>query len=200
MNKASIPSVALALALLVVACASGPGKSSQGGTGASGGASGMTGDGGTGGTAGTTGAGGTNGTGGMAGTSGTGGQGGAGGATMSCVVLDPNQILAAQGLQEPQWYRDNIPFVDTPDPNINGVYYYRWSTYKRALRYTTAGAGYIVTEYDNPVWYSGANSYSGLPDAAGYHILDGRWVRNRSYLDDYIVYWVFGAGKASSRT
>jgi hypothetical protein len=132
-------------------------------------------------------------------TGGTAGQGGAGGAVPTCAVLNRDQILSSQGLQEPQWYKDNIPFVDTPDTNINGVYYYRWSTHKRALRYTTAGAGYIATEYDNPVWYAGDSSYSGLSDAAGYHILDGRWLRNRAYMDDYINYWLRGAGVATSR-
>ncbi len=136
---------------------------------------------------------------GTSGTAGTDAQSGADGAVTACAVLDPDQILAAQGLQEPQWFKDNIPFVDTPDPNINGVYYYRWSTHKRALRYTTAGAGYIATEYDNPTWYAGDTSYSGLSDAAGYHILDGRWLRNRTYIDDYINYWLIGAGQTSSR-
>jgi hypothetical protein len=205
----------VSLALFLVACASPKGGgSSQGGSGggagsgttglggeasaATGGTAGTT-DAGTAGTGGTAGTAGTAGISGTAGTSGTAGQGGAGGAGTACAVLNPDQILAAQGLQEPQWYKDNIPFVDTPDTNINGVYYYRWSTHKRALRYTTAGAGYIATEYDNPTWYAGDTSYSGLSDAAGYHILDGRWLRNRAYIDDYINYWVRGAGVARSR-
>lgn len=115
-------------------------------------------------------------------------------------VLNEDAILAAQGLAEPQWYKDNIPFLDTPDTNINGVYYYRWSSYKRALRYTTPGTGYISTEYDQPVWYSGKASYSGLPDAAGYHILDGRWLRNPTYMDDYLNYWLRGSGEATARS
>ncbi|MER5641146.1 RICIN domain-containing protein [Kitasatospora sp. NPDC002227] len=114
-------------------------------------------------------------------------------------VIDEDAVLAAQGLAEPQWYKDNIPFLDTPDSNINGVYYYRWSTYKQALRYTTPGTGYIATEYDQPVWYSGNASYSGLSDAAGYHILDGRWLRDRTYLDDYLDYWLRGSGEAGAR-
>ncbi|WP_245984416.1 MGH1-like glycoside hydrolase domain-containing protein [Streptomyces tateyamensis] len=114
-------------------------------------------------------------------------------------VLDEDAVLAAQGLAEPQWYKDNIPFLDTPDSNINGVYYYRWSTYKRALRYTAPGTGYIATEYDQPVWYSGGASYSGLSDAAGYHILDGRWLRDPTYLDDYLDYWLRGSGEAGAR-
>ncbi len=199
------------LALFLAACSSPKGGGrSQLGPAAAAGTTGSGGDASTsaGGTAGTTDAGtvgtsgtaGTTGTGVTSGSSGTGGQSGAGGTAAACAVLNPDQILAAQGLEEPQWYKDNIPFVDTPDTNIDGVYYYRWSTHKRALRYTTAGAGYIATEYDNPVWYSGANSYSGLPDAAGYHILDGRWVRDRTYMDDYINYWVRGAGVATSRS
>jgi hypothetical protein len=115
-------------------------------------------------------------------------------------VLNEDAILAAQGLAEPQWYKDNIPFLDTPDANINGVYYYRWSSYKRALRYTTPGTGYISTEYDQPVWYSGKGSYSGLSDAAGYQILDGRWLRNPTYMDDYLNYWLRGSGEASARS
>jgi Carbohydrate binding module (family 35)/F5/8 type C domain len=169
-----------------------PGSASAGAAGASG-ASGASG------AAGAASSDGTSGTAGSAGALGTAGQGGAG-SVSACAVLNPDSLLAAQGLQEPDWYKANIPFVDTPDANINGVYYYRWSTHKRALRYTTAGTGYIATEYDNPVWYSGANSFSGLPDAAGYHILDGRWLRNRAYMDDYIGYWVRGPGKATSRS
>ncbi len=201
MKKVSIASVAFAF--FVVACGSSKGGgSSQGGAGGAGGGggAGTAGSGGDASAGGASGTGGTAGTTGTGGTSGTGGQSGAGGAASACAVLNADQILAGQGLREPQWYKDNIPLVDTPDTNINGVYYYRWSTHKRALRYTTAGAGYIATEYDNPVWYSGVNSYSGLPDAAGYHILDGRWLRNRTYMDDYINYWVSGAGVATSRS
>ncbi len=213
-----ISTACVSLALLLTACGSsktGGSASGGGGSGGSGGsstagaggnASGGTGGAGTtdagsagaGGAAGATGIGGTSGNGGTAGTSGTGGQSGNGGTVATCTALNPDQILAAQGLQEPQWYKDNIPFVDTPDANINGVYYYRWSTHKRALRYTTAGAGYVATEYDNPTWYAGDTSYSALPDAAGYHILDGRWLRNRTYMDDYINYWMRGAGAATA--
>ena len=158
-------------------------------------------DSGTAGMSGTGGATSTGGTSGAGGASSSGGQSGmdAGSGTACAAVLDVDRILATQGLQEPQWYKDNIPFVDTPDTNINGVYYYRWSTHKRALRYTTAGAGYIATEYDNPITYSFNGSYSGLVDAAGYHILDGRWLRNRTYMNDYINYWVRGAGVSPSR-
>ena len=208
-----ISTVGVSLAFLLTACggsksggsAAGGGEGSgTGGSGVAGSGGGASaGSGGAGNTdAGSSGAGGTTGTAGATGTGGTGtagtsGTGGQGGSVATCTALNLDQILATQGLQEPQWYKDNIPFVDTPDANINGVYYYRWSTNKRALRYTTAGAGYVATEYDNPTWYAGDTSYSALPDAAGYHILDGRWLRNRTYIDDYINYWTRGAGAAT---
>ncbi|ONI93100.1 hypothetical protein ALI22I_00105 [Saccharothrix sp. ALI-22-I] len=95
--------------------------------------------------------------------------------------------------------------MDTPDDTIDRVYYYRWSTYKRALRYTVPGTGYISTEYDNPVWYSGGNTagsneaHSALVDAAGYHIQDGRWLRNRDFAGDYLDFWLRGGGNFSAR-
>jgi hypothetical protein len=120
---------------------------------------------------------------------------------MGASVLAPDAILAAQAVQEPKWYVDNIPFVDTPDATINEIYYYRWSTYKRALRYTTPDTGYVSTEYDNQIWYSGNEfSYGALSDAAGYHILDGRWLRNRVYVDDYLQFWLNGSGRPSVRS
>lgn len=120
-------------------------------------------------------------------------------------VLDKDKILAANGIDEPEWYKDNIPFVDTPDDAIDAVYYYRWSTYKRALRYTVPGTGYVSTEYDEPVWYAGNGwgggneAHSALPDAAGYHVQDGRWLRNREYAGDYLNFWLRGGGNFSVR-
>ncbi|MEH0450215.1 hypothetical protein QA811_43460 [Streptomyces sp. B21-102] len=115
------------------------------------------------------------------------------------MALDRDAILAASGLDERQWYKDNIPFVDTPDNDIDDVYYYRWSSYKRALRYTVPGTGYVSTEYDVPIGYAG-NPYTALPDAAGYHVLDGRWLHNRDYAGDYLDFWLRGAGNPGARS
>ncbi|KOV74025.1 hypothetical protein ADL01_18205 [Streptomyces sp. NRRL WC-3618] len=117
----------------------------------------------------------------------------------NAVALDKDAILAANQLDERQWYRDNIPFVDTPDNDIDDVYYYRWSSYKRALRYTVPGTGYVSTEYDVPIGYAG-NPYTALPDATGYHIQDGRWLHNQDYAGDYLDFWLRGAGNPGVRS
>ena len=62
--------------------------------------------------------------------------------------LDPQTYLS--GAVDSQWYVDNIPFLDVPDgetkSNIQPVYYYRWSTLKRAARYTDTTNGYVFLE------------------------------------------------------
>jgi hypothetical protein len=49
--------------------------------------------------------------------------------------------------------QENIPFIDISDSSIQDVYYYRWSSIQRHLRYTTAGTGYILTEFCQPGAY-----------------------------------------------
>ncbi|WP_394619426.1 discoidin domain-containing protein [Lentzea sp. JNUCC 0626] len=93
---------------------------------------------------------------------------------------------------EPAWYEANIPFVDLPDREIRDTYYYRWRTYKEALKYTGPKDGWIVSEFLGPVGYSAPNG--GIVAAAGHHVYEGRWLRDHRYLDDYVDYWLRGAG------
>ncbi|MBU2666874.1 discoidin domain-containing protein [Actinoplanes bogorensis] len=93
---------------------------------------------------------------------------------------------------EPDWYEANIPFVDLPDDEIEKTYYYRWRTFKEALKYTGPKDGWIVSEFLGPVGYSAP--FGGIDAAAGHHIYEGRWLRDRRYLDDYLDYWLTGSG------
>lgn len=118
-----------------------------------------------------------------------------------------------KNLFEPQWFKDNIPFVEVPDREIEEVYYYRWSSLKRHLRYTVAGAGYIITEFVHKVGYS--QKFDTINAAAGHHIYEARWLRNARYvqvsqnklreqyeikqikrLQDYINFWSREGGAA----
>jgi hypothetical protein len=103
-----------------------------------------------------------------------------------------NQDAVIGALPEPAWYKANIPFIDLPDKTIENVYYYRWRVAHEAQKYTGAKNGWIVTEFLGPVFYSAP--YGGISAAAGHHIAEGRWIRDRRYLDDYIRYWLTGDG------
>ncbi|MBP2473083.1 hypothetical protein JOF53_001955 [Crossiella equi] len=104
--------------------------------------------------------------------------------------LNPDTLLA--GLPERGWFRANIPLVDLPDNEIQEIYYYRWKVFQEALKYTGPREGWIVSEFLGPVGYSAASG--GIVAAAGHHVYEGRWLRDRRYLDDYLRYWLRGSG------
>lgn len=108
--------------------------------------------------------------------------------------LDHDALLG--GLPDRDWFAANIPFLEVPDQRIQDVYYYRWLVWREHLQYTTPAGGHILTEFLNRPGYSAA--FGGINAAAGHHIYEGRWLREQSYLDDYIRYWLRGAGRANA--
>jgi hypothetical protein len=88
------------------------------------------------------------------------------------------------------WLRDNIPFFECPDREVEQTYYFRWWSYRKHLVKTPAG--YIVTEFLPPVSHAGA--FNSVSCATGLHIAEGRWLRNGRYLDDYTRFWLRGHG------
>ncbi|KAI1206109.1 Six-hairpin glycosidase-like protein [Annulohypoxylon truncatum] len=94
--------------------------------------------------------------------------------------------------------RHNIPFIDIPDPLIQDVYYYRWTSMQRNLRYIRAGTGYMCTEFVQPVGY--AQAFGSIDAAAGHQIDESRWLRDTSYGDDYIQLYTRGPADALQYT
>jgi hypothetical protein len=108
-------------------------------------------------------------------------------------VLDHASYLS--GVNDPGWYEANIPFVDLPDRTIQDVYYYRWRVWKEHLRYTDPTDGWILTEFLDCCGY--AAPYQAINASAGHQIDEGRWVRDQSYLNDYVRFWLAGPGAGS---
>ncbi|KAI8623414.1 Six-hairpin glycosidase [Xylariaceae sp. FL1651] len=104
------------------------------------------------------------------------------------LFLDHEQPIA--GFFGQTFLRDNIPYIDIPDSLIQDVYYYRWTSLQRNLRYVTAGTGYICTEFVQPVGY--AKAFGTIDAAAGHQIDEARWLRNTAYADDYIHVYTRG--------
>ncbi|KAI1340327.1 Six-hairpin glycosidase-like protein [Xylariaceae sp. FL0016] len=86
--------------------------------------------------------------------------------------------------------RDNIPFIHIPDQTIQDVYYYRWTSIQRNIRYVTPGTGYMCTEFVHPVGY--AKAFGTIDAAAGHQIDEARWLRNTAFTDDYIQLYTRG--------
>ncbi|KXJ89066.1 Six-hairpin glycosidase-like protein [Microdochium bolleyi] len=96
-------------------------------------------------------------------------------------------------------FLDNeIPYIDIPDETIRDVYYYRWTSLERNLRYTTAGTGYMTTEFVQPVWY--AQAFGTINAAAGHHLDEAKWLRSSKYTDDYFQLYARGPANSTQYT
>ena len=110
--------------------------------------------------------------------------------------LDHNRPIS--GFAGQTFLKENIPYIDIPDTQIQDVYYYRWSSIVRHLRYTTPGTGYILTEFVQPVGY--AQALNTIDAAAGHQIDEARWLRGKFYNDDYIMVYTRGPGNTTQYT
>ncbi|RYY21856.1 MAG: glycogen debranching protein, partial [Sphingobacteriaceae bacterium] len=118
---------------------------------------------------------------------------------MFCLLVSNQQIQAQTGKtqfineagislkhygNDRKWYLDNIPFFECSDPVLEKVYYYRWQLYKAHLK-NLGENGYIVTEFLNTMGWD-LKPFNSLNDATGFHIYEGRWLKNQRYMQDYI--------------
>lgn len=105
-------------------------------------------------------------------------------------ILDKQKVLnkfAFWSNQDWDWYKKNIPFLDTPDFEIDQTYYYRWELLTIHLVYGSPESGYGSTEFINRPWWSGA--YGTLSCPAGHQLYDYRWLRDQKFVKDYSKMW-----------
>ena len=102
--------------------------------------------------------------------------------------LNKTQLVGAYA-PDTQWYATNIPFLEVSNPKIQQIYYYRWSLLKSHMR--NLGDRTVMTEFLNHMGWDQSPSNT-IPDAAGFHITEGRWLKNRRPINDYISHW-YGA-------
>ncbi len=88
------------------------------------------------------------------------------------------------------WLEQNIPFFECPDAETEEIYYFRWWSFRKHIKQTPVG--FVITEFLTPVRHAGA--FNTISCATGFHIAEGRWLRNDQYLDDYILFWLRGNG------
>ena len=107
-------------------------------------------------------------------------------------VLDEHRIARDRFGADAPWFEENIPFFESSDSTLDRIYYYRWQLYRAHLR-DLGARGYIVTEFlDDVSWQR--QPYASLNDATAFHIYEGRWLRDRRYVDDYLDFMYAGGG------
>ncbi|MDZ7374914.1 MAG: trehalase family glycosidase [candidate division KSB1 bacterium] len=87
-----------------------------------------------------------------------------------------------------EWMAPRIPYFDCPDSLLETIYYFRWWTYRKHIRRTPLG--YVITEFILPVKHAGP--HNTISCALGHHIYEGRWLRDQTYVRDYIRFWLRG--------
>ncbi|HEU5124193.1 MAG TPA: glycosyl hydrolase family 65 protein [Verrucomicrobiae bacterium] len=86
------------------------------------------------------------------------------------------------------WLKENIPLFECPDADVEEIYYFRWWSFRKHLVQTPNG--FVFTEFLTPVNHAGA--YNTISCATGFHIAEGRWLRNPEFVNDYIAFWLRG--------
>ena len=86
--------------------------------------------------------------------------------TTSCIVQHIPNAAAWEFLKA------NIPLLDCPDKDIEEIYYFRWWTFRKAIKQTPDG--FIITEFLPPVGWAG--KHNSINCAAGHHLREGRWL------------------------
>lgn len=86
------------------------------------------------------------------------------------------------------WLQDNIPLFECPDHAVEEIYYFRWWSYRKHIKRTPRG--YVITEFLPPVNHAG--EFNTISCATGFHLAEGRWLRNQTYLNDYTKFWLYG--------
>jgi len=105
----------------------------------------------------------------------------------------PTPQLASHYFEsDAQWFQKNIPFFECSDSVITDIYYYRWKLYKAHIR-SLGQKGWLITEFlDDVGWQK--QPYAMLNDATGFHIYEGRWLRDCQYIDGFIDFLYPGGG------
>jgi hypothetical protein len=101
---------------------------------------------------------------------------------------DENVTNAISNAASWNWLQKEIPFFECPDGQVEEIYYFRWWSFRKHLKQTPEG--FIVTEFLTPVGH--ADQFNAISCAAGFHLAEGRWLRNPKYIDDYTKFWLRG--------
>ena len=88
-----------------------------------------------------------------------------------------------------QWAVANLPLFDSSDADLTSAYYFRAKSYRAHLVQTDwSDIKHVASEFGPAVSWGGV--YGSINAAAGHHISEGRWLRDRSYNDGLVRFWI----------
>jgi hypothetical protein len=104
-------------------------------------------------------------------------------------TMEPETIVQAiPNAKSWEWMTQNVPLFDCPDRGFEEMWYFRWWTLRKHIKQTPVG--YAMTEF--LVNRSYADQYNLIASGVGHHILESRWLRDTTYLDQIMNTWYKG--------
>jgi hypothetical protein len=104
----------------------------------------------------------------------------------------PREAMAQQyfGADAP-WFLRNIPFLEIDDPEIQQIYFYRWKLLRSHIREIGPQGTTLLEFLDNVPW--ARQPFTDLNDSASFHLMEARWMRDPTVVDDLIDHLYTGA-------
>ena len=88
----------------------------------------------------------------------------------------------SETLLQKDWYIENIPFVSIPDKLLENVYYFRWQNLLLSMSKKRSDGRWEFCESAPGEWY-----HKYIDCAQGAHVREARWIKNKKYLNDYLL-------------
>jgi len=97
---------------------------------------------------------------------------------------DEPVINLVPNAQSWEWLRNNVPFFTCEDADVEEIYWFRWWSLRKHLRKQPDGK-FVFTEF--------LTKPRPVSSALGHQLMEGRWLRDQRFHDDYVMYWLRGA-------
>ena len=108
--------------------------------------------------------------------------GGLAGRVASFNRLDPEDVVnAVPNAEALAWLEANTPRFDCPDADFVEVWDFRWWCLRKHLRRDESGR-WVFTEF--------ITRPQPVSSALGHQVMEGRWLRDPTFIDDTIDYWL----------
>lgn len=82
------------------------------------------------------------------------------------------------------WLQKNVPRFECPDAAVEETYWFRWWALRKQLRLDSGSGRHVFGEF--------ITRARPVSSALGHHLMEGRWLRDQQYHDEYTLYWFRG--------
>src|ERR1043166_5438757 len=80
------------------------------------------------------------------------------------------------------WMEERVPRFECSDAEVEEMYWFRWWALRKQLRRDETSGRFVFTEF--------ITKPKPVSSALGHHLMEGRWLRDQTYHEDYVLYWL----------